>query len=57
MLPLSILKVFFLILKKIEILHRIQNQAARMLKRIPIRNHITSVLNDLHWLQGLNLKF
>ena len=36
---------------KIERLQRIQNQAARMLKRIPGRNHITSVLKDLHWLR------
>ena len=32
---------------KIEKLHRIINQAARMLKRIPRRNHITPVLNDV----------
>ena len=32
-------------------MQRIQNQAARMLKRIPRRNHITSVLKDLHWLR------
>ena len=36
---------------KIERLQRIQNQAARMLKRIPRRNHITAVLKDLHWLK------
>ena len=30
-------------------LQRIQNQAARMLKRIPRRNHITPVLRELHW--------
>ena len=36
---------------KIERLQRIQNQAARMLKRIPRRNHITPVLKDLHWLR------
>ena len=36
---------------KIERLQRIQNQAARMLKRIPRRNHITHVLKDLHWLR------
>ena len=35
---------------KIERLQRIQNQAARMLKRIPRRNHITPVLRELHWL-------
>ena len=35
--------------KKIERLQRIQNQAARMLKRIPRRNHITHVLRELHW--------
>ena len=29
----------------------IQNQAARMLKRIPWRNHITPVLKELHWLR------
>ena len=34
---------------KIEILQRIQNQAARMLKKIPRRNQITPVLKDLHW--------
>ena len=37
--------------KQIERLHRIQNQAARMLKRIPRRNHITPVLSELHWLR------
>ena len=37
--------------KKIERLQRIQNQAARMLKRIPSRNHITPVLRELHWLR------
>ena len=37
--------------KQIERLQRIQNQAARMLKRIPRRNHITSVLRELHWLR------
>ena len=35
----------------IERLQRIQNQAARMLKRIPRRNHITPVLRELHWLR------
>ena len=35
--------------KQIERLQRIQNQAARMLKRIPRRNHITPVLRELHW--------
>ena len=34
---------------QIEGLQRIQNQAARMLKRIPRRNHITPVLRELHW--------
>ena len=37
--------------KQIERLQRIQNQAARMLKRIPWRNHITPVLRELHWLR------
>ena len=37
--------------KHIERLQRIQNQAARMLKRIPRRNHITPVLRELHWLR------
>ena len=37
--------------KQIERLQRIQNQAARMLKRIPRRNHITPVLRELHWLR------
>ena len=37
--------------KQIERLQRIQNQAARMLKRIPRRNHITTVLRELHWLR------
>ena len=32
----------------IDILQRIQNQAARMLKRIPRRNHNTPVLRELH---------
>ena len=35
---------------KIERLQRIQNQTARMLKRIPWRNHKTPVLRVLHWL-------
>ena len=46
--------------KQIERLQRIQNQAARMLKRIPRRNHITPVLRELHWLRimtELFLKF
>ena len=34
--------------KQIERLQRIQNQAARMLKRIPRRNHITPVSRELH---------
>ena len=33
---------------KIARLQRIHNQAARMLKRIPRRNHITPVLRELH---------
>ena len=37
--------------KQIEILQRIQNQAAHMLKRIPRRNHITPFLRELHWLR------
>ena len=37
--------------KQIERLQRIQNQAARMLKRVPRRNHITTVLRELHWLR------
>ena len=37
--------------KQIERLQRIQNQAARMLKRIPRRHHITPVLRELHWLR------
>ena len=37
--------------KQIERLQRIQNQAARMLKRIPRRNHIAPVLRELHWLR------
>ena len=37
--------------KQIERLQLIQNQAARMLKRIPRRNHITSVWKELHWLR------
>ena len=36
--------------KQIERLQRIRNQAARMLKRIPRRSHITPVLRELHWL-------
>ena len=37
--------------KQIEILQRIQNQAARMLNvSIPRRNHITPILRELHWL-------
>ena len=34
---------------KIERLQWIQNLAARILKRIPRRNHITPVLKELHW--------
>ena len=37
--------------KQIERLQRIQNQAARMLKRISRRNHITPVLRELHLLR------
>ena len=37
--------------KQIERLQRIQNQAARMLKRIPRRTHITPGLKELHWLR------
>ena len=37
--------------KQIERLQRIQNQATRMLNRIPRRNHITPVLRELHWLR------
>ena len=37
--------------KQIERLQQIQKQAARMLKRIPWRNHITPVLRELHWLR------
>ena len=36
---------------KIERLQRKQNQAARMLKCIPRRNHITPVMRELHWLK------
>ena len=36
---------------KIERLQQIQNKGARMLKRIPRRNHITPVLRELHWLK------
>ena len=39
---------------KIERLQWIQNQAARMLKRITRRNHITPVLRELHWDYFLN---
>ena len=37
--------------KQIERLQQIQNQAARMLKSIPRRNHITPVLRELYWLR------
>ena len=37
--------------KQIKILQRIQNQAARMLKRSPRRNHITPDLRELYWLR------
>ena len=43
--------LYNLLNKQIEILQRIQNQAARMLKRIPRCNHITPVLRELHWLR------
>ena len=36
---------------KIERLQWIQNQASRMLKRIPRRNHITPILRELRWLK------
>ena len=36
---------------QIERLQRIQNQAARVLKRIPRRDYITSVMRELHWLK------
>ena len=36
---------------KIERLQRMKTQAARMLKRIPQRNHITPVLRELHWVK------
>ena len=36
---------------RIERLQPIQNQAPRMLNRIPRRNHITPVLRELHWLR------
>ena len=32
-------------------LQRIQNHAARILTRTPRRDHVTKVLNDLHWLK------
>ena len=38
-------------IERLQRIQRIQNQAARMLKRIPRRNHITPVLKDLHWLR------
>ena len=31
---------------------RIQNSAARIVNRVPMRDHITPVLMDLHWLPG-----
>ena len=34
---------------QIERLQQIQNKAARMLKHIPQRKHITPVLRELHW--------
>ena len=37
--------------KQIARLQRIQNQAVRMLKRIPPRNHITPILRELHGLR------
>ena len=43
--------LFNLSKNKIKRLQRIQNQAARMLKRIAGRNQITPVLKDLHWLR------
>ena len=47
----TVLDLFNLPKNKIERLQRIHNQDARMLKRIPRRNHITPVLKDLHWLR------
>ena len=38
-------------MNKIERLQRIQNKAARMLKQIPWRNHITPGMRELHWLK------
>ena len=43
--------LYNLLNNKIERLQRIQNQAVRMLKRIPRRNHISPVLRELHWLK------
>ena len=43
--------LYNLLNNKIERLQRTQNQAARMLKRIPRRNHITPILRELHWLK------
>lgn len=36
--------------KTILKIQRVQNGAARILKRVPGRNHITPVLRELHWL-------
>ena len=43
--------LYNLLNKHIERLQRIQNQAARMLKCIPRRNHIIPVLREFHWLR------
>ena len=36
---------------KVERLQKVQNQAARILTRSPLRDHITPVFKQLHWLK------
>lgn len=36
--------------KSIARLQRVQNAAARLVKRVPYRTHITPILQELHWL-------
>ena len=40
----------WVVLEQIERIQRLQNKAARLVKRIPKNCHITPVLRELHWL-------
>ena len=45
----------YLYLSKTDLLQRLQNQCARILKKSPRREHITPVLKKLHWLKIQNI--